>query len=64
VVSAQLDAATGRRFRALRLLRHASEYPTLGRDGADAESARAAIDFASRVRPAVIALIAQMGVFR
>lgn len=63
-VAAQIDPATGRRFRALRMLRHASEYPTLDRDGADGQSARDAIAFAQQIRPAVTALIAQMGVFR
>ncbi len=63
-VSAQVDPGTGRRFRALRMLRHASEYPTLDRSGADEQSARDAISFAQKMRPAVTTLIAQMGVFR
>lgn len=61
--SAQISEAVGRKFRAIRLLRHASEYPAPGREGADYEDAIEAIRFAESLRAAVDQLMPQMGVF-
>lgn len=61
--SAQISEAVGRKFRAIRLLRHASEYPAPGRDGADEEAAREAIHFAETLQTAVTKLLPNLGVF-
>jgi hypothetical protein len=62
-VAAQVGAATGRRFRAIRLLRHASEYPSPGQDGAARQAALDAVRFAEALRDGVRQLLPQMGVF-
>lgn len=62
-VSAQIGEAVGRRFRAIRLLRHASEYPAPDREGADESDATEAVRFAEHLRAAAELLLQQMGVF-
>ena len=63
-IGAQLGDEVGRRFRALRILRNATQYPEPERGPADAEDAQSAIAFAEKMLPAVAQLIDQMGAFR
>lgn len=61
--SAQISEAVGRKFRAIRLLRHASEYPAPGKEGADEDAAREAVLFAETLQTAVTKLLPNLGVF-
>jgi HEPN domain-containing protein len=63
-MTAQIGESVGRKFRAIRLLRHASLYPEPGREGANEQSAKDAIHFAETFQEAILTLLPQMGTFR
>ena len=62
--AAQISPALGRKFRALRLLRHTMEYPSPDDDDATVRDAHDALELAQTLVPAVERLMPQMGVFR
>ena len=63
-VTAQIGPALGRKFRALRLLRHSTEYPSPGDTDITVDDVREALQLTETLLPAVERLMTQMGVFR
>lgn len=63
-IEAQIGEAEGRRFQSLRYIRNATQYPSPDREGAVADDAADAIEFAKRMLTAAETMTAIMGVFR